>query len=101
MSKNNPIPNKASKVLGLSQKAAKTLGVGSGAKALSKAVSSGKAAPKAPATKPGFKGAQVTSQQRMKPTTPIIGANRGQGANFATVNKERMKGTIKKTGIGF
>src|SRR5262245_59024758 len=60
------------------------------AKTITSTVSKGKA---------GFKGATVKSTQRMKPETPIIGGKRDPNVNFATINKERMKGTIKKTGL--
>ena len=46
-----------------------------------------------------FKTADPKTTGKMKPTTPIIGANRGKGANFATVNADRMKSTIKKLGM--
>ena len=72
-------------------------GIAGAAKSLTKAVSKGKAKTTAPTT--GFQGATVTSRERMKPTTPIIGGNRDEKTNFATINKDRMKGTIKKTGI--
>jgi len=65
---------------------------------MTSAVSKGNAP--TPPTKPtAFKAATVKSSERMKPTTPIIGANRGQGANFATINKDRMNNTIKKLGM--
>ncbi len=96
MSKNSGIPPKSSKSVGLSPKAAKTLGIASGAKAISDGVSKGKA----PGPKPtAFKTADPKTTGKMKPSTPVIGANRGQGANFATINKDRMKGTIKELGM--
>ena len=117
MSKNN-VPPKAAKVLGIGNmppkankvlgadgtppKAAKVLGMGmnSGAKAMTKGVSSSKPAPKASAPKPtAFKGASPTTSGKMKPGAPIIGANRGPGASAATVNADRMKATLKKTGL--
>lgn len=71
-------------------------GLAKGAKTLASKISKGKA----PAPTPtGFQGASVKSTQRMKPTTPIIGGNRDQNTNFATINKDRMKGTIKKLGM--
>jgi hypothetical protein len=93
MSKNPKVPSKTTKALGLG--GAKTpTGLSGAAKNITSSVSKGKA------PKPqGFTPTQPKSTERMKPTTPIIGANRGQGANFATVNKDRMNNTIKKLGM--
>ena len=119
MSKGN-IPNKAAKVLGTGKvppKAAKVLGTGNaplkaqkvlgigdtGQKpaniaksggALTNAVSKGKVP-----TTPGFKPADPKTTGKMKPGAPIIGANRGPGANSASINADRMKNTIKKLGM--
>jgi hypothetical protein len=92
VSKNPKVPTNVSKGLG---GAKPTSGLAGAAKKIASTISKGKA-PTPP--KPTF-GAQVTSTNRMKPTTPIIGANRGKGADFASINAQRMKDTIKKTGI--
>jgi hypothetical protein len=73
-------------------------GIAKGAKTITSQVSKGKAPAPTPAPT-GFQGASVTSRQRMKPATPIIGASRGQNTSFATINKARMKDTIKKLGM--
>ena len=95
MSKNSKVPPKAAKVLGLGG-AKKTTGTGisGAAKKVTTSVSKGKA------VTPNFETAQPKSTARMKPTTPIIGANRGKGANFATINADRMKSRVKKLGMG-
>jgi hypothetical protein len=91
MSKNSGT-SKSSKAVGLGGAKAPT-GLAKGAKAITKAVSKGKAPPT------GFQGATPKTTGKMKPSTPVIGATRGQGANFATINKDRMKGTIKQLGM--
>ncbi len=96
MSKNSG-SSKSSKAVGLGGAKAPT-SIAKGAKTIAKAVSQGKAKTTEPTT--GFQTANVTSRERMKPTTPIIGGSRDQKTNFASINKDRMKNTIKKTGMG-
>jgi hypothetical protein len=94
MSKNSKVPPKAAKVLGIGG-AKSGPGMVKGAKAITSAKPVPKAAPKPAA----FTAAAPKTTGKMKPGAPIIGANRGQGANFATVNKDRMKGTFKQLGF--
>lgn len=95
MSKSNNVPPKAAKILGIGQGAKKPTGVVGGAMKVGNAIKSG-SAPK-PTT---FKTATPKVPGKMKPTSPIIGTNRGgTPANFKTINKERMKGTIKELGM--
>jgi hypothetical protein len=95
MSKSGNIPPKAGKVLGIGTQAKKPAGIGAAVKKITTAVSKGKAS----TTPPAFKPAEIKSTQRLKPSSPIIGA-RGTGVTGNQIETGRMKDRVKKAGLG-